>query len=80
MISFHRHGIESQQSQLAQGQHDLGHAASQKDLDRGVTDRAIRQHVHQTRRLAIERVSVPVRLNARTQPGTVPTAAGSHNS
>ena len=54
MISFHRHGIESQQSQLAQVQHDLGHAAGQKDLDCGVTDRAIRQHIYQARRLAID--------------------------
>ena len=46
-------GVQVQQAQLAQVEHDLGHAAGQVDAERRMVDRPVGQHVDQARHAAV---------------------------
>ena len=50
--------VEVEQAQLAEVQHDLGHAAGQKDVHRGMADGAVGQGIDQPRHLQIDRVPI----------------------
>ena len=48
------HAVEIEQIQLAQMQHDLGHAAGQEHAHRRMSDRAVGQRIDQARHAAID--------------------------